>query len=87
MPDRDERWQVKKLSAKYRRIAYLLAAGHTQTKVAKELEMSITHVNRIANSPLIAEEVRRIQDEIGLAILKKRFRQLLEGGHGDSLNV
>ena len=39
--------------------------------------MLVQHVNRIANSPLIAEEVYRIQDEWGMAILKERFRQLL----------
>jgi len=38
-------------------------------------------------SPLIAEEVRRIQDEIGMAILKERFRQLLEEGHEESISA
>ncbi len=49
--------------------------------------MLVQHVNRIANSPLIAEEVHRIQDEWGMAILKERFRQLLEEGHEESISA
>ena len=74
---RDGRWQVKKLSAKYMRIVYMLAAGYTQTKIAKELEMSISHINRIANSPLVSDEVHRIQDEWGMALVERRFKRIL----------
>ena len=78
IPDHPKsRWEVKKLNEKHRRIIKMLAKGWTQTKIANEMGMSIPHVNRIANSPLIAEEVYRIQDEWGMAIVKERFRQLL----------
>ena len=73
-----ERWEVKKLNDKYRAIARLLAAGRSQTEIAREMGMSIPHVNRIANSPLIVEEVHRIQDEMGMALVERQIRELLQ---------
>ena len=75
---RKGRWEVTKLNDKYKAIAKLLATGCSQTEIAREMGMSIPHVNRIANSPLIVEEVHRIQDEWGMAILNERLRQLLK---------
>ena len=53
------------------------ATPGSQRRIERKMGMLVQHVNRIANSPLIAEEVHRIQDEWGMAILKERFRQLL----------
>ena len=78
LPDHPKsRWEAKKLNDKHKTIIKMLAKGWSQTRIANEMGMSIPHVNRIANSPLIAEEVYRIQDEWGMALIKQRFQRIL----------
>ena len=48
-----------------------------QSRIERKMGMLVQHVNRIANSLLIAEEVHRIQDEWGMALIEQRFQRIL----------
>jgi len=70
-----EQLRIKKILPRHREIMRRLILGMTQTDIARDLGMSITHVNIITNSPLFklelskeqskrTEQITRIQDSL-----------------------
>ena len=52
---------LKKMSSKHQQLARLLTGGHSQAEIARILAMNKSTVSRLVSDPLVAAEVKRLQ--------------------------
>jgi len=54
--------KLKTLTTKHQQLARLLVGGHSQAEICRLLDMHKSTVSRLVKDPLVAEEVRRLQE-------------------------
>nr|NQU92188.1 helix-turn-helix domain-containing protein [Bacteroidota bacterium] len=54
--------QLKQLSEKHKQVARLVVGGHSQTEVARLLDMHKSTISRLLRDPLVAQEIQRMQE-------------------------